>query len=245
MLLMPFVLLLIFLACGGICRGSEARVERDGVVFFTYTTKPEDVELYWLNPEGKPFRQFSALQKHLHEKGRRLRFVMNGGLFEADGSPCGLLVIDGRTVRPLNTRDGVGNFYLKPNGVFFIDAKGAHVLSTEEYALKTDVPRLAIQSGPLLLRNGQIHPAFRKTSKNDLHRNGVGVREDGTVLFAITKFDQPRRVTLHGFAEFFRDQGCRDALFLDGDLSQMFVDPEDSLHPGNSFGTIFAVTEGR
>jgi len=220
----------------------QQRVDWNGTIFFTYSVAPNEVGLYWADASGKPFRQLRSLQDHLNAEGKALRFIMNGGLFEEDGKPCGLLVIDGKTLHPLNMRDAPGNFYLKPNGVFFIDKNGAHIVSSSEYAANPPVARLALQSGPLLLRNGQVHPAFRKDSTNRLHRNGVGVRKDGRVVFAITEFDQPKRVTLHEFAEFFRSQGCENALFLDGDISRMFVDPKDALIPGNYYGTIFAVT---
>lgn len=219
------------------------KIEHNGTTYHTYTVVPEDVELFWADASGKPFRQFVKLQEHLRAEGKALRFIMNGGLFEEDGAPCGLLVIDGKTFKPLNMRDAPGNFYLKPNGVFFIDAKGAHIVPSTEYeANPPAAPRLAIQSGPLLLHRGKVHPAFRKESTNRLHRNGIGVRQDGRVIFAITEFDQPKHVALYGFAEFFRSQGCENALFLDGDLSQMFVDPKDDLVPGNFFGAIFVVT---
>lgn len=223
-------------------RAGEKQVEWNGTLFRTYTVKPSDLELFWLGPDGKPFRQFIKLQKHLESQNKRLRFIMNGGLFEEDGSPCGLLVINGKTLRPLNMRDDVGNFYLKPNGVFYIDSRGAHIVSSEEYERRQPEARMAIQSGPLLLDGGMIHHAFRRDSKNALHRNGVGVMKDGAILFVITQFDQPKRVTLHEFSRFFLEQGCKNALFLDGDISMMFTDPQEDLIPGNYFGTIFAVT---
>jgi len=220
------------------------KVEHNGTIFYTYTVAPKEVGLYWADAAGQPFRQFAKLQAHLAAEGKRLRFIMNGGLFEDDGAPCGLLVIDGKTLKPLNLKDAPGNFYLKPNGVFFIDGKGAaHIVPSTEYeAHPSAAPRLAIQSGPLLLHNGKVHPAFRPDSTNRLHRNGVGVRKDGKVVFAITGFEQAKRVTLYEFAEFFRSQGCENALFLDGDISRMLVDPEGAMVPGNFYGTIFAVT---
>jgi len=221
----------------------ERTLAFQGTSFRIVEAQPSDVRLFWLNPETrKPFRQFRGLQDFLTVRGERLRFVMNGGLFEADGSPCGLLVADGKTLRPLNLKDGQGNFYLKPNGVFLISGNRARIVSSEEFAASRPDVRLAIQSGPLLLRRGRIHPAFRKESTNQLHRNGVGVRRDGTIVFAITVFDQERRANLHHFAEFFHSLGCDDALFLDGDLSQMFTDPEGAIPAGNFFGTIFAIT---
>jgi len=169
--------------------------------------------------------------------------MMNAGIFEQDGTPSGLLISDGITRHSLNERAGTGNFYLPPNGVLFILGGKAFVRTTAEFAKVNETPRLAIQSGPLLLREGRTHPAFREDSTNRLHRNGVGIRRDGSVLFAITELDQPKRPNLWEFADFFRAQGCADALFLDGDISQMVVDPKGPIAPGNYFGAIFAVSE--
>ena len=220
------------------------RIERHGTIFHTYVTKPDRISLFWRDPSGKPFHQFSTLQKFLVGQHKRIRFMMNGGIFEEGGIPSGLLVIDGETLNPLNTSPGQGNFFLQPNGVFYIDDHGAaHVVATSDYARAHPKSRLAIQSGPLLLRDGKTHPAFRAASTSYLHRNGVGILPDGRVLFAITEFGQSRYANLFEFADFFRSQGCRDALFLDGDISQMKIDPIDPLTPNNYFGTIFAVTD--
>ena len=89
----------------------------------------------------------------------------------------------------------------------------------------------------------EIHSSFRAESTNYLHRNGVGVRKDGKVLFAITEFGQSRYPNLYEFAAFFRSQGCADALFLDGDLSQMVIDPKGPIPAGNHFGAIFAISK--
>lgn len=236
------ILLCFLLSCTASLAASQ-QVTWNGIEFHVVVTAPEKVELFWKDEAGKSFRQFKVLQEHLREKNRRIAFMMNGGLFEDDGAPCGLLVIGGKALRPLNLRDGEGNFYLKPNGVFYIDAKGAHIVSSETYAHAAPSAQLAIQSGPLLLEKARIHPAFNPTSKWALHRNGVGVRKDGKVVFAITEFEQERRVTLYQFAEFFRAQGCEDALFLDGDISRMLTDVRGDIPPGNFFGTIFAITE--
>lgn len=239
-------LLLVSLLFAGLLSTTLAetrRVERHGTIFHTYITTPDRISLFWLDPSGKPFHQFSTLQTFLVGQNKRIRFLMNGGIFEEGGIPSGLLVIDGKTLNPLNTNPGKGNFFLQPNGVFYVDHHGAHVLATSDYVRTNPRPLLAIQSGPLLLRDGNTHPAFRADSKSYLHRNGVGILPDGRVLFVITEFGQPRYANLFEFADFFRAQGCRNALFLDGDISQMKIDPSEPLTPNNYFGTIFAVVE--
>ena len=117
--------------------------------------------------------------------------MMNGGIFEPGGIPSGLLVQDGKEWRPLNRKEGEGNFHLKPNGVFLIGTKGAAVIRTEEYPPQGIVVRHAVQSGPLLPRHGKVHPAFRPQSASRLHRNGVGVTTKGEVVFAMSDFHSP------------------------------------------------------
>jgi len=209
----------------------------------TYMVDPSRVDLYWSDPAGRPFRQLGALHRHLGAAGRRVRFMMNAGIFEQGGIPSGLCLIEGKTLRHLNTAEGIGNFYLQPNGVFYIGDQGARVVPTAQFAEMQAPVRLAIQSGPLLVHDGAIHPKFDPQSKSRLHRNGVGVLPDGRVLFAITKFGQERYPNLHEFADFFRSQGCREALFLDGDLSVMDVDPAAAPAIANRFGAIFVVSD--
>lgn len=185
----------------------EKTVERSGTRFRTYVTSPEEVKIFWLDAHGQPFKQFRKLQDTLKAQGKKLKFVMNAGIFEEGGIPSGLLVADGKTQNPLNTNAGRGNFFLQPNGVFYTDTRGGHVVSTTDY------------------------------------RNGVGILPDGRVLFAMTEFGQVKYPNLQEFADFFRAQGCRDALFLDGDISQMVVEPTGPIPAGNYFGAIIAVTE--
>src|SRR6185436_15174897 len=84
-------------------------------------------------------------------------------------------------------------------------------------ALAHDV-RLATQSGPLLVRNGVVNPAFDAASPSRVIRNGVGISKN-TILFVIS--EQP--INFYEFAVFFRDElQCQDALYLDGVVSSLY-----------------------
>lgn len=218
-------------------------VEFNGTRYRTFTAPANWVQVFWKGPDGKPFRQLVQLQAFLKSQPGRVRMMMNAGIFKPDGVPSGLAVSKGVIQNALNTADGKGNFFLKPTGVFYVDDEGAHVVTTDEYARMKVVPRAATQSGPILLRDGKMHPKFNAGSTSRLHRNGVGILPDGRVLFVITEFDQAKRPNFYEFASFFVSRGCRDALFLDGDLSQMEVDPTSSLTPGNFFGALITVIE--
>lgn len=161
----------------------------------------------------------------------------NAGIFEPDLRPTGLLVIDGETIAPLRRGDGAGNFFMLPNGVFQLGASGARVLETSEYT--GDGVALATQSGPLLLRNGKMHPAFRKSSAHRVIRSGVGVRGPKEIVFVISRDD----VSLHDFAAFFRDTlHCPDALYLDGIISGQGAEDVGLDEDTGPFSAVFAVT---
>ena len=51
------------------------------------------------------------------------------------------------------------------------------------------------------------------------------------------------RVNLWGFADAFRSLGCKNALFLDGDISQCYVRGKIGNFESNRFGSIFAISE--
>ena len=116
--------------------------------------------------------------------------AMNAGMYHADMDPVGLYVEDGTELSGLNTDDGFGNFFLKPNGVFFIGMDGkAGLMESETYAEAGMMARFATQSGPMLVINGEIHPRFLPDGTTRYIRNGVGVREDGKNRSG----DHPRR----------------------------------------------------
>lgn len=213
----------------------------DGVKYHVVEAKPEQVRIVWKDDGGRQLRTFPEVAGFLDGKGLKVSMLMNGGIFDRGGVPSGLLIQEGKELRPVNRRKGAGNFYLEPNGVFFVGEAGARVVRTDEWPVAGKV-RCAVQSGPLLRRQGKVHPAFREASDSRLHRNGVGVKKDGTVVFAITDFRSPKFPNLFEFAELFRGFGCDDALFLDGDLSRMREGDRVS-EPSQAFGSFVAVVE--
>jgi uncharacterized protein YigE (DUF2233 family) len=79
---------------------------------------------------------------------------------------------------------------------------------------------LATQSGPMLVIDGQVNPAFDETSDSLKWRSGVCAKTPHAVVFAVS--ESP--VSFHAFARVFRDDlGCRDALYLDGTLSRIYT----------------------
>jgi uncharacterized protein YigE (DUF2233 family) len=182
--------------------------------------KRHRVGLFLKPPRGDAFGGLNALDQHLRQAGQRPLFLMNGGMYHADLSPVGLHVENGREMQRISTRDGPGNFHLKPNGVFFIAGGRAGVLETREFLRRRPAVEIATQSGPMLVINGNIHPRFSAYSDSRKVRNGVGVRDGEQVFFAISE----QAVTFADFAALFRDRlRTPNALFLDGSVSSLLA----------------------
>jgi uncharacterized protein YigE (DUF2233 family) len=201
-----------------------------------------EIRLVYRDRAGEILGSVSAATAQLAAEegtGRRLVLAMNAGMYHADMSPVGLYVEELVEAAPLNTDDGFGNFFLKPNGVFFVRKDGgAGVLETQAYAEAGVSPAFATQSGPMLVINGAIHPRFLPDGSSKFIRNGVGVRADGTVVFAITR----DRVSLGTFARLFRDRaGCDNALFFDGEVSSLALGREMEIDSGEPAGPVAVV----
>jgi uncharacterized protein YigE (DUF2233 family) len=218
-------------------------------IFFTtsdsqilsYIVDPKVVKLrtYWKSEKGEILKDFQKLKLHVEQQGDELLFAMNGGMFMENYFPLGLYIENGKLFRRLNNADAHGNFYLKPNGVFYITADNqAVVVKTSDFKNDSSIV-YATQSGPLLLIDGKIHPAFRQASANLNIRNGVGVLPDGKVLFAISK----EEINFYDFALFFQQMGCKNALYLDGFVSRAYFPEKNWVQTHGDFGVMIGVTK--
>ncbi len=209
MCLVAFAFLAFSLSCA-------ADDERFTVI--SVDTAHEKLELFLNDEEGKPFKRFEHLAAWLQTRKKQLRFAGNAGMYHQNFSPVGLLIQDGKQAFPLNQTNGIGNFFLKPNGVFLVSDAGPRVVESSEYPAIANGVRIATQSGPLLVRRGTIHPAFERNSSSRLIRNGVGVN-GSKAYFVISE----RPVSFYELAIFFRDTLlCQDALYLDGVVSGLY-----------------------
>jgi uncharacterized protein YigE (DUF2233 family) len=205
--------------------------------FVVFVTDASAIRFYWKNEKGEILRSIANLKEHVGKTGHELRFAMNGGMYRKDNSPQGLYIENGRELSPLDTASGSGNFYLKPNGVFYISKNNEAGVSTTERFSGNDRITFATQSGPMLLIDGAIHPAFKKGSPNLNIRNGVGILPDGKVLFVMSK----QEINFFDFASFFLDMGCRNALYLDGLVSRAYLPELDWVQVDGNFGVIVGV----
>jgi len=191
----------------------------DGSRFTVCSAQGLRLELHVAARDGRAYRSFPVLQHVLGVRAKQVAFAMNAGMYDQAGLPIGLAIAEGAELKPVNRREGSGNFHLQPNGIFLVRKDGrAAVVPTTEFKPSADI-RLATQSGPMLLIDGELHPRFEPDGRSRFVRNGVGVDERGAALFVIS--DEP--VSFGRMARLFRDRlGCRNALYLDGSVSSLW-----------------------
>lgn len=150
--------------------------------------------------------------------------ITNGGMYQPNYQPQGLLISNGIKEMDIDSsnKEREGNFYLYPNGIFFIDtAQKFHIYNTPNFIktfYKTKAVKYATQSGPLLLDNGKLNEKIKANSNNYYIRSGVGVINENRIIFVISE----DAVTFYDFKMVFTALGCYSALYFDGFVSRMY-----------------------
>jgi uncharacterized protein YigE (DUF2233 family) len=199
--------------------------------------RKDELRLVLRGADGQTLRSLPALEAALGREASRVRFAMNGGMYDEEGAPIGLYIEGGETLKQLNRNGGPGNFHLLPNGVFAMDQEG-RVSATETKAFAAKGKKWATQSGPMLVFDGKLHPKFDADGESRLVRNGVGVKDPRTAFFVISE----EGVSFGRFARFFRDKlGCPDALYLDGSVSSLWDRPGGRQDAYSGLGPMIAV----
>ncbi len=235
------------LLCSGVSHAVDCGQNTAGSTAFTVcrvNLKFEQLELFWRDDTGRPFREFSALREALLLKGKQLIFAVNAGMYQPNFSPVGLFVAQGRELVHLNRHVGSGNFSQQPNGVFLVENGSARVMTTEDYAGEHPKPQLATQSGPMLVHNGEITTSAVMSPNSTWRkiRNGVCAPSPDSAAFVIS--DVP--VTFYEFASFFREAlHCREALYLDGTVSSLYAPSLNREDRGADMGPILGVAVAR
>lgn len=227
------------------CRNESFRSA--SYVVCSFDPAKDDLRIVWRGPDERPFKTFDALAEHVKAEGKSLRFAMNGGMYEEDFRPVGLHIENGRTLSKADTKtlhgrpSQIPNFYKKPNGVFYLGGGRAGVMTTERFLARKPPAAFATQSGPMLVIDGAIHPAFIVNSKDLKPRDGVCVSDAAHFVISRTP------VSFYEFARFFRDAlHCKNALFLDGGWAPGIYAPElgrDDPPAHGGYGPIIAVVE--
>lgn len=184
---------------------------------------------------GDPYRGLGkyAVSRGENPPAEELVFAMNAGMFDDAGLPIGYYAESGKVLKTLNTNEGIGNFHLLPNGVFFGKDGDWHVVSADAFenfveeqedrekdsASDGYAPEFATQSGPMLVIDGELHPKLSRDGISRYIRNGVGTDAEGRAHFVISEAP----LSFGKLARFFRDELETDnALYLDGNVSALW-----------------------
>jgi uncharacterized protein YigE (DUF2233 family) len=236
-----YVTVLILLATGLFAFAKWGKVEDERFVTYIVDLNQQDLKFYWKDGKKQPIRSLLNLKNLLEQEKQKLVFAMNGGMYKPDNSPQGLFIQEQAVLASLDTNSGSGNFYLKPNGVFYISKSNIPVVCrTTDFTNNGEI-KYATQSGPMLIIDGQIHPAFKQGSINLNIRNGVGIMPDNKVIFAMSK----KEINFYEFADYFKKMGCRSALYLDGFVSRTYLPEKDWIQTDGNFGVIIGVAENQ
>lgn len=217
-----------------------------GAAYDTYISESKNITFFWKNKQGFKYNSLGNLKLQIEQQGNKLIFATNGGMYTEQKDPQGLYVENGKELKSIDLSVNTnGNFYMNygnepnSNGIFLIDnSDNAKIIKSNEYHRYDLVTKFATQSGPILLFNGKINPAFTEGSSNKKYRSGVGIINSNKVVFVLSK--EP--VNFYDFARIFRDQfKCQTAMYLDGEISKMYLPELNRYDVGGDFGVIIGI----
>lgn len=249
---MPIRVTLFFIVCifleltTGSCQPISSKTSNypidrpENLLVYVVDLNQIELAFYYKNQKAENYANPENLKRALASKNKKLVFATNGGMYNRDRSPQGLYIERGEIIAPLDTvGSGYGNFYLQPNGVFYLTKRErAGIIPTERFEYKKDI-YFATQSGPMLLIDGKIHPAFQAGSSNLHIRNAVGILPDGKVLFVMSK----EKINFYDLATYFKNQGCQNALYLDGFVSRAYLPAQNWEQLDGNFGVMIGAVE--
>ena len=218
---------------------SKAIISDEKFISYEVNLEKQDLKFYWKDDQHAIFKSILNLKKWLELKQKTLVFAMNAGMYKPDNSPQGLFIQEQNTITSLDTNSSNGNFYWKPNGVFYITkSKKAVICKTENFVANSTI-QYATQSGPMLVIDGEIHPEFKQGSTKLNIRNGVGILQNGNPIFVMSK----QEVSFYDFAKYFKKIGCENALYLDGFVSRTYLPEKNWIQTDGNFGVIIGVAK--
>ncbi len=208
------------------------------------------LKLFWrvnndnTNKSVKPLYTFNKLKNTLTEQ-QNLAFAVNAGMYNKAFAPIGYTVINNQQILSLNLKQGIGNFHLMPNGVFWWNDNGFYITESQvmdEMLKSGSTPKYATQSGPMLVINGKIHDKFRENSTSKKIRNGVGICDNGMIKFVTSNIP----VNFYNFAKLFQEKlQCDNALFLDGGIATALYAPEVQRTDNKNMGVMIGLVENQ
>lgn len=153
-------------------------------------------------------------------------FAINAGSVDSFCNLLGLQISQNKTLKNINySKNGSGNFFSFENGILAGDKSGFDIYPTKDFDT-TKNHQFALQSGPILIIEDKINPAFSVSSKNKFYRCGVGITVDslgfGKELIFVKSNQE---VSFFEIASlFYHELNCKKALNLEsGYFASMFT----------------------
>ncbi len=234
-----FILIFLILLTGFSSFNKKTKTSDHEILSYIVDPTKQELHFFWLDDQGNPLRSIQNLKNHLSNQKSNLLFAVNGGMYKPDHSPQGLFIQDQKQLSPLDTSSGKGNFYLKPNGVFYITTDNKpFICETSRFENKGQVKN-ATQSGPMLVIDGAVNGAFKQGSTNLNIRNGVGILPNNKIVFAMSK----KEINFYDFADYFKKLGCKQALYLDGFVSRTYLPEKKWVQTDGNFGVMLGIIE--
>jgi uncharacterized protein YigE (DUF2233 family) len=227
------LLILIVIRSGVNCQSTSFQTFREVL----YMNNSYDVVVIKCN--GSSINKFSIIENGMGLMHGELMAKINAdsssfyvglGISEAGCSPVGGLVENGVMLKPINTNDGEGNFYLKPNGAILISDKWLRLLETNHVGASMADSKWAYQSGPLLLDNGIINNQFKEKSTNQQLRSAVGVFKNKTNEEFVLFCTSTSPVNFYSISDFLLNKyECTHALLLSS-INCVMTFPYDTMN---------------
>lgn len=227
------ILFLLIISC------KEKIQDKNNFVIYQINPKKQTIRLYWKNSKDEILKSLGNLKNEAASNNEKLIFAMNGGMFQPNNTPKGLYIENFKILKSIDTLQGSGNFYLQPNGIFYLTQNHQPGISETKKYKHNPTIQYATQSGPMLLVDGKINPIFQKDSNNLNIRNGVGILGNGDVIFVMSK----KEVNFYSLAQLFEEMGCKNALYLDGYVSRTYLPEKNWIQTDGDFGVMIGATE--
>lgn len=202
-----------------------AKADYAGVEYRIFIAAPQQVRLLWRNAQGENYANLRSAGKALEAVGETPLMLMNAGIYTQDYQPAGLWIEQGQELRPLNRREGSGNFHIQPNGVLWFDEQAAGIMTSADWQQQSPKVRYALQSGPMMLMNGKINSRFIKGLSSPHKRNAACISQSGELYFIITTAvaQGSEWPSFYQMSEAMLSFGCEQALYLDGTISHYYA----------------------
>lgn len=137
--------------------------------------------------------------------------LINGGYFEQNRTPSGLLISGRQKIAPLSEKNVM-------SGIFTLTPQGARIIRTQNYSPAEDI-LFAVQNGPLIIEPGG-KPGIYDNAITRARRTILAVDKQGKVSFYVFT----KGISLYDCQSFLLNPGLKisAALNLDGGPSTAF-----------------------